>query len=264
MIPIPNIPHPGTFLVCLLTCWATAIGLAQPLIQASLQVDAIEQQYLVRATCTSASPDTLDLQYVMRLAQPGAAARERTGAFTLLPGQRADLGTYAIPRPDSNGISLTLTIFDGSRVLARDSFPRVEQTDVNPVAASPDLQSDSASPDPTLQGNQGIVLGGFVLEQTKTPWGQQFYELFAQQWQQLDIQTSYNILIEELPFRGRNTLVEISVDDQLIFTQLLQPKYDFLVELAGYTVQLSAQQIQQLEQVGRDVLLESKDDIDIY
>ena len=248
---------------CLLTTAVTPIG-AQPLIQANLQVEAIEQQYLVRATCTSAASDTLDLQYVMQLQQPGVPARERSGAFPLLPGQRANLGTYAIPRSDSNGIKLTLVILDGSQVLARDSFPRVEPTDVVPVAASPDVQSDSASPDPTLQGNQGIVLGGFVLEQTKTPWGQQFYELFAQQWQQLDIQTTYNILIEELPFRGRNTLVEISVDDQLIFTQVLQPKYDFLVELAGYTVELAVQQIQQLEQVGRDVLLESKNDIDIY
>jgi len=264
MIPITDISSFGTLIVCLSFCFSPRTGKAQTLILADLQVDAIEQQYLVRATCTSAASDTLDLRYVMRLQQPGVPARERSGAFTLLPGQRADLGTYAIPRSDSNGIKLTLDILAGSQIVARDSFPRAEPTDMNPIATSPDLQSGSASPDPTLQGNQGIVLGGFVLEQTKTPWGQQFYELFAQQWQQLDIQTSFNILIEELPFRGRNTLVEISVDDQLIFTQVLQPKYDFLVELANYTVQLSAQQIQQLEQVGRDVLLESKDDIDIY
>lgn len=264
MIRIPDISPIGTLLVCLLICWAPSKGLAQPFVQADLQVDAIEQQYLVRATCTSASADTLDLRYVMRLQQPGVPARERTGAFTIQSGQRADLGTYAIPRPDSNDIKLTLTIYDGSRTLARDSFPRVPTSAAGPVAASPDLQSGSDSPDPTLRGGQDIVLGGFVLEQTKTPWGQQFYELFAQRWQQLDMQTSFNILIEELPFRGRNTLVEITVDNQLIFTQVLQPKYDFLVELANYTVQLSARQIQQIEQVGRDVLLESKDDIDIY
>jgi len=264
MIPIPNISYPGAILVCLLACCFSAKSLAQSLVQANLQVDAIEQQYLVQANCTSASADTLDLQYLMRLQQPGSPVRERSGAFTILPGQRADLGTYAIPRSDSNGIKLTLTIYDGSQVLARDSFPRVESSDSDPVATSPDLQSEADSLDPTLQGGRDIVLGGFVLEQTKTPWGQQFYELFAQQWQQLDIQTEYNILIEELPFRGRNTLVEISIDDQLIFTQVLQPKYDFLVELADYTVQLAAQQIQQRNQVGRDVLLESKDDIDIY
>jgi len=247
----------------LLTTAVAPIG-AQSTIQATLQVDAIEQQYLVRASCASAATETLDLQYVMRLQQAGVPPKERSGAFTIQPGQRADLGTYAIPRSDSNGIKLTLLILQGSQVLARDSFPRLETNGVDPLDGSPDLQASGRSPDPTLQGGRDIVLGGFVLEQTKTPWGQQFYELFAQQWQQLELQTSLNILIEELPFRGRNTLVEITVDDQLIFTQLLQPKYDFLVELAEYAVQLSAQYIEQVNQVGRDVLLESKNDIDIY
>ena len=102
----------------------------------------------------------------------------------------------------------------------------------------------------TPQNNdpQGIELGGFVFDQTKTVWGQQFYELFTNKWQQIVSGGSYFITLEEALFRGRTTLIQIKLDGELIFEQVLQPKYDYLNDLADAGVQVAIQQAQQQEQ----------------
>ncbi len=81
---------------------------------------------------------------------------------------------------------------------------------------------------------------GLVLDNSRTKLGRDFYELFYQRWNssQLDsTQTStiafnqlddLTIMIEELPSPGLSNLIQISVNDQLLWQQFMQPRMDAL------------------------------------
>ena len=238
---------------------------AQNRVEIELQVDRIQSLYLVQASCVNTTEEVQDLSYVLRLERKGLPTKERSGDFQLAASADFHIGPFAIPDQDSATFGVSLEVYLSDELIAVDKYPKVMEDETDTV----DLSIDEVSAmepivDPTLDTKPGVILGGFVLQQTKTPWGQRFFELFAQQWQQLDLDTEYNIVIEEVPFRGIYTVIIVKVDNQEVFAQILQPKYDYLLDLSSYAFQITVQEIQQRIQIGKDILLERKNDIEIY
>lgn len=240
-------------------------------ILATLQVDRVDNKLTVSSWVYNRSKADRVLSYqvsfLSSLEGHDFKKFNQNGRLSVGHGQQAKLATQTVPIQNGQQVKIHLSVMEGDRVVAIDSFPKEPMPIVREPKVLKDLQAvdGSGSPkDPSLSSAQYVELGGFVFEQTKTPWGQQFFQLFAQQWQQLDIQTTANVLIEEVPFQGRNTMVKVKVNDQEIFSQVLQSKYDFLEELANYAIQVTIIQVQQLNQVEQDLFDQNVNDIEIY
>ncbi|NRB62596.1 MAG: hypothetical protein HRU40_06140 [Saprospiraceae bacterium] len=238
---------------------------AQNGVDVELQVDQMQTLYFVQASCTNTTERELELSYVLQLEKKGKPIKARAGEFQLAPSGIFYMGPFAIPDQDSLTFGVSLKIYLADELIASDVFPKVKaiERDANNLSFDEDIMQSSEA-DPTLNFNPGVIIGVFVIQQTKTPWGQRFFELFAQQWQQLELETEYNIVIEEVPFRGIYTVITVKVDNQEVFAQILQPKYDYLFDLSSYAFQITVQDIQRRNQIGKDILLESKNDIEIY
>lgn len=101
----------------------------------------------------------------------------------------------------------------------------------------------NAPPDSTNSSGQrteaaiGLEIDGLIVDETRSKAGRDFYDLFYTQWQAPPQARDFTIVIQEKPFRGRNTQVEIVVDDQVVFRTTLQPRYEVIEEYVGYGIQ---------------------------
>ncbi|MFK8057447.1 MAG: CsgE family curli-type amyloid fiber assembly protein [Saprospiraceae bacterium] len=81
-----------------------------------------------------------------------------------------------------------------------------------------------------------IEIDGLVIDRTITKSGQDFYGLFFRDWQAPFGARSFSIILEESPWRGRQTMIKVSIDDQLIYQRILQPRYDALEEMSKQAI----------------------------
>lgn len=104
-------------------------------------------------------------------------------------------------------------------------------------------QKDSVQQDPALE------LGGFVLDETRSKMGRDFYELFYQKWEAPENARNFTLTITEQPSIGRGSVVILKLDYERIFSARLQPRYEYIEAVSEQAVQRVQQIIQQQSQV---------------
>ena len=98
-----------------------------------------------------------------------------------------------------------------------------------------------------------IEIEGLIVDQTQTKIGHDFYDLFYSNWQPPDNFGDYTIVIEEKPLPQLGTQVTIKINDNEIFQQILQPRYDVIESMAQYGVELSFNYIQNYEAIQKQL-----------
>ncbi len=98
-----------------------------------------------------------------------------------------------------------------------------------------------------------IEIEGLIVDQTQTKIGHDFYDLFYSSWQPPDNFGDYTIVIEEKPLPQLGTQVTIKINDNEIFQQILQPRYDVIEAMAQYGVELSFNYIQNYEAIQKQL-----------
>lgn len=94
-----------------------------------------------------------------------------------------------------------------------------------------------------------LELGGFVLDETRSKMGRDFYELFYQKWKAPKNAGNYTLTITEQPSIGRGSLVTLKLDYERIFSARLQPRYEYIEAVSEQAVQRVQQIMQQQSQV---------------
>lgn len=77
-----------------------------------------------------------------------------------------------------------------------------------------------------------LEIDGLVVNETRTKAGYNFYEYFSNNWESPPNVSNYSIVIKELPYRLRMTQIIVEVNDNVIFKQFLQPRYELVIKLA--------------------------------
>ncbi|WP_162054345.1 CsgE family curli-type amyloid fiber assembly protein [Pontibacter pamirensis] len=87
-----------------------------------------------------------------------------------------------------------------------------------------------------IRSSADLEIDGLIVDNTITKAGRDFYEVFQRQWEAPPMARNFTIEIEELPARGNITVVSLSVNEDRLFEQPLQPRYDIIEEVATYMV----------------------------
>jgi hypothetical protein len=115
-----------------------------------------------------------------------------------------------------------LQVFDGNRLVATDTlhfnFPN-KFRNINTEGGPRDVEID---------------LGGLKIDQTRTPFGRQFYEKFESIWESPLGISDYTIRFEEIPFRFRTTIIKVYLDSELILETYLNNNEEFTDRLLAY------------------------------
>ena len=251
-------------LTLLSTCLALPLLGQVGEVQARLDVEVLENRLTVIGWCHNFTGEDKQLDYLLtfqRTDANGNQSRSQQGNhFELSAGNGLQLASTTMNLGPEARLAIVLEIRENDQLIARDSFPRPAPVEDQPAPTSVDtdtgegegLDQQEDNPDPRLPVGDA-EFDGMVFEQTKTVWGQQFFQLFIQRWQAAEMTGDFNLVVEEAPFRGRTTLVKLILNDEPILIRTLQGKYDYLEELADLAVQVAVYQVQQLNQVAEDL-----------
>lgn len=85
-----------------------------------------------------------------------------------------------------------------------------------------------------IRNSAQLEIDGLIVDETITKMGRDFYDVFHRQWEAPPMASNFTIQIKEFPARGMGALIQVTVNDQTILEQQLQPRYDIIEEIATY------------------------------
>lgn len=165
--------------------------------------------------------------------QGGSNTNRQSGEVQAPPFEAINLSTTKLGNVDGLSYDCKLFIYREDELVTKVSKTSAkeeqrEDSEDRGALAEPKVYN----PESTLE----LDLGGYILDQTRTRSGRDFYELFYKAWGAHEINGSYTIEIKEVVARGRNTSIYVSIDDKLVYASGLQPKYDIIIEQVDQAV----------------------------
>lgn len=85
-----------------------------------------------------------------------------------------------------------------------------------------------------IRSSADLEVDGLIVDETITKIGRDFYDVFHRQWEAPPSAKNFTILIKERPTRGNGALIQVALNDELLFEQQLQPRFDVIEETASY------------------------------
>lgn len=165
-----------------------------------------------------------------------------------------------------NNAKKWIKIFDANKEKISDPnkiFPNQRLTIVNPLGLQKKLFKSIKEKSDTLilkqpevaekKNYNDIEIEGLIVDQTQTKLGHDFYDVFYKNWQPPKNAGNFTIIIEEKPLPQLGTQVTIKVNDNNIFQQILQPRYDIIEQLAQYGVQLCTNYVINYQQIQKQL-----------
>lgn len=114
---------------------------------------------------------------------------------------------------------------------------KTDTTKVKPQEAPDELKAllQSITQEVSGQSEQRDVvleIDGLIIDETKTKSGKEFYDIFYRDWVAPEGAKNFSIFIVEKPFRLNQTFIEISINETQVYQSFLQPRYEYIENLA--------------------------------
>lgn len=191
------------------------------------------------------------LRYVLSVIRTDPETGDKTkndqsGRFVLGPRLKANLSNTTINANDpARTIVLLLVYNEEEKIVGKDRVvlnddPANNDKDAvtieSPIDETARASVDDTSADVNTGAEDGIVLRGIVVEESKTKPGRDFYKLFYSAYVQYNLNSKEIVTVKEVFALGRNTKAEVFVGETLVFTFFLKPQQDFLKEMTNAAI----------------------------
>lgn len=93
---------------------------------------------------------------------------------------------------------------------------------------------------------EGLGLGGLILDETRSKMGSNFYSVFYKHWEDPKNVQNFTITVSEQPMPSRGTLVQVEIDNQLVFRNRLEPRYYKTEQAAKQAVKICQRRLQRI------------------
>lgn len=114
------------------------------------------------------------------------------------------------------------------------------------------------------EGDADIEIDGLLFDETKTKSGKDFYDYFYNGWEAPPNARNYFIFVSEKPYRLTTTMIEIKINETLVFQSFLQPRGDIVETLAEQAVAQTQLYLQNYEEIVRQLDGEDRSGSGIY
>lgn len=189
------------------------------------------------------------LRYVITafvLLEDGSTVKEdKEERFVLPAAEKKVLNSLTLPRRDLRRKIILLLIYDeNDKIIGKDRvvFYGDDKKD-------PDLFSFEQDPNKNQQEAMdepdGIVLRGLVIENTKTKPARDFYREYYANYLAKKVNSEFIITIDELLALGTNTKVEVKVGDALVWQFFVNPRSDYISDMADIALNRTIRYLQQ-------------------
>ena len=172
---------------------------------------------------------------------PSLPGRLSRGGILLLWVFLPVAGLAQIPGPDRTRDTTrtrdSVRTVDSARVPTYEEIRREYERLIRARADSGGLVLDS------LDGERTVGLGGLVIDETRSPMGSRFYQVFSTRWDPPEQLGSYTVVIREQPSPGLGSFVAVVLDDELVFRARLGPRGGSTRQAAERAVQIARRRL---------------------
>jgi curli production assembly/transport component CsgE len=148
----------------------------------------------------------------------------------IYPGQKFVLpDTLILPahKPDSVSTDSTITLEE-----FRKTFQKVMEA-----------MRTSKKKIPKRSQNNGLEIGGLIINETISKIGDQFFNEFYQHWEAPENTPNFMLKITEKPLPSLGTMVTVQIDNNPVFRARLQPRLRVIEEQAKRALRISYQML---------------------
>lgn len=104
-----------------------------------------------------------------------------------------------------------------------------------------------------VNNDADLEIDGLLFDETRTKSGKDFYDFFYTGWEAPVNAHNYSIFISEKPYRLTTTMIEISINETLVYQSFLQPRSEYIEMLAEQAVAQTQMYLQNYEEIVRQL-----------
>ena len=98
-----------------------------------------------------------------------------------------------------------------------------------------------------------IEIDGLLVDDTKTKAGKDFYDLFYNEWEAPVDAKNFTITVSEKPFRLTSTLIVISINEDIVYQSILQPRQDLVEAQAEEGIETTQNYLANYEEITKQL-----------
>lgn len=98
-----------------------------------------------------------------------------------------------------------------------------------------------------------LEIDGLLVDDTKTKSGKDFYDLFYSSWEAPPEAKNYTITVSEKPFRLSYTIIVVSINENLVYQSILQPRQDILETMTGEAISMTQEYLVNYEEIVKQI-----------
>jgi len=98
-----------------------------------------------------------------------------------------------------------------------------------------------------------IEVDGLLVDDTKTKSGKEFYDLFYNSWTAPTSAKNYTITISEKPFRLTSTMIAVSINENLVYQTILQPRQDIIESQTEEAIYITQDYLANYEEITKQL-----------
>ncbi|MBJ6369588.1 CsgE family curli-type amyloid fiber assembly protein [Snuella sedimenti] len=196
-------------------------------IVAKIKFENVDDFINIKGTATNTLDVIKSLRYIMHVIKTNKKTSNiskstQEGRFTLLASESKELSSATINQNEKDKVTIILLIYDDEDVLlGKDRLV---------------LLNNDSPPTKVQMPNDGIEILGIVTEDTKTKAGRDFYEFFYSMYNLNQIKGSKIVNISERLSLGRNTIIQISIDNSVVDEFFVKPNQEYLEQKAKLSI----------------------------
>jgi len=98
-----------------------------------------------------------------------------------------------------------------------------------------------------------IEIDGLLIDDTKTKTGKDFYDLFYSNWDAPVVAKNFTITVSEKPFRLTSTMIVVSINENIVYQGILQPRQDVLEALNEEAILITQNYLENYEEFTKEL-----------
>lgn len=176
------------------------------------------------------------LRFVLSVIKQGKNKNnnKQEGRFVLEPGVKKNLSTTSINVNENDRTIILLLVYENEKIIAKGR--KVLNGIEGEVDEVRNLLKSSTNEDIKNTNEDGFILRGMVIEDTKTKAGNDFYDMFYSSYLSNNINGEKIVKIEERLAIGNTTQINVLVGDEVVVRFFVNPRNQYLKSMADNAI----------------------------
>lgn len=188
---------------------------AEPTVEAKIELNEKENLIEFVPAIHNQSALFLEYNYLFLVKKSdkdnNLSMNKQSGKFTLDPGESKKLSSIVVNRTQDQNIEAVLYIRDEleNKLIFKDSLE---------ILMIRNHKVDESK----------LMMSGFVLNDTKTKFGNEFYDEFYSLYNRLPTKYDFILNIEEMPYQAMTSVIRVKDDQTVIYEFFTNPAPDYM------------------------------------